>query len=422
MDTRRRAPGPGKLTPDVQAPAALAGVMSQTGGSRAEREVLARHVADALHANLARGFLESEEHLRQIAETLDHIVFLTDPELTRIAFVNAAYETIWGRPREELYRDSLSFMQGVHPEDRERLLEVLTARPGAGYETEFRVVRPDGELRWIWVRGFPVHGPDGAITSIAGIAEDATDRKRVQASHEQLVRGFTHDMKNPLGAADGHLALLLEGICGALTPEQAESIVRARKGIHDAIDLVGQMLDIERAQTGTIDLHRSRFDLADLLRELVQEYEPVAGARRMHLTLDLPGEDPTELMVYSDPTRVRQIVGNLVSNALKYTQEGGSCSVRARLVEATDAPPLGPWVEIAVADDGPGIPAEKQHLLFREFTRFSPGSADGSGIGLAISHQLSRALEARLTFQSTVGVGSTFTLWLPKDRRAAAAA
>lgn len=410
MDTRRRAPGPGKLTPDVPVPA-------DHSGTIAEREKLARRVADALHANVARGYPEREEYLRQIAETLDHVVFLTDPGLTAVAFVNAAYETIWGRAREELYRDALAFMQGVHPDDRDRLLEVLTARPGSGYETEFRVVRPDGELRWIWVRGFPVHGPDGAITSIAGIAEDTTDRKRVQASHERLVRGFTHDVKNPLGAADGHLALLLEGIYGKLTPEQAESITRARRAIRGAIDLVGQMLDIERAQTGTIDLHRSRFDLADLLRELVHEYEPVAGARRMHLTLDLPAEDPTELMVYSDPTRVRQIVGNLVSNALKYTQEGGSCSVRARLVEATDAPPLGPWVEIAVADDGPGIPAEKQHLLFREFTRFSPESADGSGIGLAISHQLARALEARLTFQSTTGVGSIFTLSLPKDRR-----
>lgn len=417
MDTRRRAPGLGKLTPDVHVPAALAGAMSQNGGSRAEREELARNVADALQANLARGYLESEEYLRQIAETLDDIVFLTDPGLTAVVFVNAAYETIWGRPRAELYRDSRSFVQGVHPDDRERVVEVLTARPGTGYEIEFRIVRPDGELRWIWVRGFPVRGPDGSITSIAGIAEDTTDRKRIQASHEQLVRGFTHDVKNPLGAADGHLALLLEGIYGELTPEQAETITRARKGIHGAIDLVGQMLDIERAQTGTIELHRSRFDLGDLLRELVQEYQPVAGARRMHLTLDLPAEDPSEIMVYSDPTRVRQIVGNLVSNALKYTQEGGSCSVRARLVDATDAPPLGPWIEIAVADDGPGIPAEKQHLLFREFTRFSPESADGSGIGLAISHQLARALEARLTFQSTVGVGSTFTLWLPKDRR-----
>ncbi|HET9454018.1 MAG TPA: PAS domain-containing sensor histidine kinase [Gemmatimonadaceae bacterium] len=376
-------------------------------------------MADALQANLARGYLESEVHLRHIAETLDHIVFLTDPALTRIVFVNAAYETIWGRTRDELYRDSLAFLQGVHPDDRERLMHVLTARPGAGYETEFRVVRPDGELRWIWVRGFPVHGGDGTITYIAGIAEDTTDRKRVQESREQLVRGFTHDVKNPLGAADGHLALLLEGVYGPLTPEQADSITRARKGIHSAVDLIGQMLDIERAQTGTIDLHRSRFDLGDVLRELVQEYQPVAGARRMHLALDLPAEDPLELLVYSDPTRVRQIVGNLISNALKYTQEGGSCSVRARLVESTDELPFGPWVEVAVADDGPGIPADKQHLLFREFTRFSPVSADGSGIGLAISHQLARALDARLTFQSTVGVGSTFTLSLPKDRRTA---
>lgn len=418
MDTLRRGPESGTLATGVPEPADSS-VMTMAGSASRgleERAALSREVADALQANLSRGLLESEDQLRQIAEQLDHIVFLTDAGLTEIPFVNAAYERIWGRPREELYRDPMAFMQGVHPDDRERLREVLTAHPGSAYDTEFRVLRPDGEQRWLWVRGFPVREPDGGIKCIAGIAEDTTDRKRVLASHEQLVRGFTHDVKNPLGAADGHLALMLEGIHGPLTAAQTESITRARQLIRVALDLVGQLLDIERAQTGNIELHRSSFDLGAVLRNLLHEYQPVAAARRMQLSLALPPDE--SLVVYSDPTRVRQIVGNLVSNALKYTQEGGRCEVRASPLAACDAPPSGPWIAIVVTDNGPGIPPEKQHLLFREFTRFSPGSADGSGIGLAISQQLARALEARLTFESTVGVGSTFTLWLPRDRRA----
>lgn len=397
MDTRRRAPGPGTFAPGAAV--------------RFEAEP---------PASLVQGLFQSDQYLRQIVETLDHTVFLTDAGLTSVAFINAAYDRIWGRPRAELFDDPMAFMEGVHPDDRERLRKVLTSSPGSGYETEFRVVRPDGELRWVLTRGFPVRDADGTIAWIAGIAEDTTDHKRVLESHEQLVRGFTHDLKNPLGSADGHLALLLEGVYGALTSAQAESIGRARRSIRTALDLVAQLLDIERARSGTIDLHRSSFDLGDVLRDLIHEYQPVAGVKGIELSLTLPTVDPASLMVYSDSTRVRQIVGNLVSNAVKYTQPGGSCSVHARFVEATGAPPFGPWLAIAVSDNGPGIPLEKQHLLFREFTRFSPNAADGSGIGLAISQQLARALDARLTFESQPGVGSTFTCWLPKDRRAPA--
>jgi PAS domain S-box-containing protein len=420
MDTRRRAPGFGMLTPGVHEAESIpgSGPLHQTASAPVwDRDALARRAGDALEANLARGFLLGEERFRQISETLQDVVFLTDTELTAILFVNAAYEEIWGRPREELYRDPMAFMQGVHPDDRARVMAALTSRPGSAYDVDYRVVRPDGDQRWVRTRGFPVRHSDGTITGIAGITEDTTTRARVRASHEQLMRGFTHDVKNPLGAADGRLALLAEGIYGALSPVQAECIAAARRSIRTALDLVGQMLDIERAQTGTIDLHLTSFDLGLVLRDLIDEYAPVAGGKQLALSLHIPTDGPEALVVYSDPTRVRQVVGNLVSNAVKYTQAGGSCSVEARLVGATSAPPQGPWIAVVVTDNGPGIPPEKQHLLFREFTRFSPDAASGSGIGLAISQQLARALDARISFESTPGAGSTFTFWLPKDRR-----
>ena len=369
-------------------------------------------------SNAHSRFLESEERFRQIAEALHHIVYLADADLTAIHFVNKAYEEIWGRPSAELYQDPRAFLQGVHPDDRDRVLHVLTKRPGASYDLEFRIVRPDGELRWVWTRGFPVRDADGTITRIAGIAEDTTDRKRILASHERLIRGFTHDVKNPLGAADGYLSLLEEGVFGELALPQADAVGRARRSIRIALDLVGQMLEIERAQTGTLDLHRDSFDLGQVLRDLLDEYRSAADAKQLGVSLELPHQDAQALVIYSDPTRVRQIVGNLVSNAVKYTQVGGCFSVEARFAEEGEAPARGRWLAVVVRDNGPGIPLEKQHLLFREFSRFSPGAADGSGIGLAISQQLARALDGRITFESAQGAGSTFILWLPTDRRA----
>ena len=402
MVTRRRASGSGKLEPS----------------DARTRSGLAREIAQALNANLDRGFLESEERFRQMADTLHDIVFLTSSDLGAIQFVNAAYEEIWGTARAALYQNPLAFLDGVHPDDRQRVRDALTGHPGMAYDVEFRVVRPDGELRSVRARGFPVHEATGEITRMAGIAEDMTDHRRIMASHEQLIRGFTHDLKNPLGAADGHLSLLEDGVLGELTPVQVASIGRTRRSIRIALDLVVQLLDIERAQTGTLDLRRESFDLAVAIRDLVEESRAGASAKQLTLTLERAPPDAEALVVYSDPTRVRQIVTNLLSNAVKYTQPGGRCTVGARFVEGPDAPEPGRWVAIVVADNGPGVPIEKQHLLFREFARFSPNSAEGAGIGLAISQQLARALGGRIVFESIPGAGSTFTLWLPKDRRA----
>ena len=422
MVTRRRAPGTGELGSNVRAFEPLTGPTApsapaddaQQRADRARQVVkdLALQIVQTLDASLERGLL-SEERFRQIAETLDDVVFLTSADLGEIQFVSIAYEKIWGRSRSELYRNPLAFLDAVHPDDRERVREAVTGHPGTAYDVEFRVIRPGGEVRWVWTRGFPVATAGGDITRIAGIAEDITDRKRVVASHEQLIRGFTHDVKNPLGAADGYLSLLQDGILGDLSTMQRDSVDHARRSIHTAIDLVVQLLDIERAQTGTLELQRESFDVAVTVRELVEEHRAAANAKQITITLELTTPDRSSLLVYSDRTRVRQIVANLLSNAVKYTQAGGHCSVGVRSVqEASYAP--SKWIVVTVADDGPGIPADKQHLVFREFTRFSPASAEGSGIGLAISQRLAHALDANITFESTPGSGSTFTLWLPR--------
>ena len=126
-------------------------------------------------------------------------------------------------------------------------------------------------------------------------------------------------------------------------------------------------------------------------------------------------ESRVSLVIESDAARVRQILANLVSNAVKYTQPTGRIFVAARVALAGEMSWRGRWVAVTVTDNGPGIQWEKQALVFREFARFDPGAAAGSGIGLAISRRLARALGGDITFTSAPGVGSTFTLWLPFD-------
>jgi PAS domain S-box-containing protein len=358
----------------------------------------------------------SEELLREIAEALHDVVLLSDENRTQLFFVNAAYEQIWGRSREELYTNPLALLEGVHPEDRERVRDAMVSHSRGEYDVEFRVVRPDGGQRWVWSRGFPVRSASGEIYRSASITEDITDRKQVIESHEQLIRGFTHDVKNPLGAADGYLSLLELGVGGEMSATQTETVGRARRSIRTALDLVSQLLEIERAEAGQLNIERGRMDLGVTTREIVEEFRFAANAKRISLApLVLGNEGNDSLVIESDRARVRQILANLISNAVKYTQPDGSIEVRAHLVNDGEGPRRGRWVAISVADNGPGIPLEKQNLIFREFTRFDPGAAEGSGIGLAISQRLARALGAVITCKSTPGMGSTFTLWLPSD-------
>ncbi len=379
-------------------------------------EGVGQQIVSALRANLERGFFESEERFQQITEALHDVVALSDEQYTRLYFVNAAYEQIWGRPRQDLYANPLAFLDGVHVDDRERVRAAIVGASGAEYDVEFRVVRPDGELRWVWSRGFPVRDESGAIFRVASITEDITDRRRVVESHERLIRGFTHDVKNPLGAADGYMSLLEIGVFGELTATQLESVGNARRSIHTALDLVGQLLDIERAEAGQVQFERERVDIGAVTGDIVEEFRATADAKRLSLALLIPerGENDT-LVVESDRARLRQILANLISNAVKYTQPNGSIVVTARVATDGEAPRDGRWVAIGVADNGPGIPLEKQNLIFREFTRFNPRAAEGSGIGLAISQRLAHMLGATITFKSVVGEGSTFTLWLPSD-------
>ena len=244
--------------------------------------------------------------------------------------------------------------------------------------------------------------------------EARTELERVTGSRERLLRGFTHDIKNPLGAADGFLVLVQERVYGELPPKVADAIRRVRKSIGQALELIGRLLDIARAEAGQLEIRPTRVDVGELVREIAEAFGAQAAAKQITLTASPPSEP---FHVQTDATRVRQVVGNLVSNAVKYTPAGGHVAVSAGLVAQEEL--SGRQVAlIRVTDDGPGISAEKQPLLFREFTRFDPQAAEGAGVGLAISQKIAEALGGAILVESSEK-GSTFTLRLPLgDRRA----
>lgn len=233
--------------------------------------------------------------------------------------------------------------------------------------------------------------------------------ERLMSSRQRLMRGFSHDVKNPLGAADGYADLLSAGIYGPLTVEQREKIQRIRRSIHSALDLIGDLQELARAETGNVALRRQAVDLGDLARATGDEYRGAANASGLSLTVDVADD---VLAVETDGARVRQIVSNLVSNAIKYTK-AGSVVLRVREYPAETLEGARSWVHFDVIDTGLGIPADKRDIIFEEFSRLGATDRAGAGLGLAISKRLAEALGGQITVESKVGCGSTFTLRLP---------
>ncbi len=245
-----------------------------------------------------------------------------------------------------------------------------------------------------------------------------TELVRVMESRSKLMRGFSHDVKNPLGAADGHLQLLEGGTLGPLQAHQMRSVHRARAAVADALRLIDDLLDLARAETGDIRIERQPMDLAAVVRQLTEEYRVQAEGRGLTLAVRLQG---AARVIRSDPGRIRQVLSNLLSNAVKYTRDGGITVVVDRECNETDSPPAegAPWVAVHVRDTGPGISEDHQERMFEEFQRLDSAPLQkGAGIGLAISRRLAAALGGRLTVQSRPGEGATFTLWLPGGENA----
>ena len=251
-----------------------------------------------------------------------------------------------------------------------------------------------------------------AFRKVSLLDDSEKKREELQAlmvSRARLMRGFTHDLKNPIGAADGHAALLIDGMLGTLTEKQQNSVTRIRAALKSAIDLINDLVELARAESGQIKFRRVALDVREVAREMVEQYRPAAEQAGLTIAGTLDRCD----IVPADVDRVRQILGNLLSNAVKYTPSGGTVAVKTAMSRSDNVLNGVDCVVIEVADTGIGIPEDKVEVLFREFERIDPTVKPGVGLGLAISRRIARLMGGEITVSTSRGEGSLFTLWLP---------
>jgi len=230
--------------------------------------------------------------------------------------------------------------------------------------------------------------------------------KRSTLARDRFFSAMSHDLRTPIAAIVGYSELLADGIVGDLSTKQQEMVERIAQVAAHLSELVNDILDLAKLDAGRVELHPEPTLLGDMVREAMLAVEPQARAKSLPLLLDLDAAGGETVVV--DPVRVRQILVNLLANAVKFTERG-----EVRVEAGLDG--VRSW--ITVTDTGPGLPPGSEEAVFEEFLQIASGSGSksepGSGLGLAVSRRLARAMGGDLEVESRSGRGSAFTLYLP---------
>jgi len=364
---------------------------------------------------------EKEDRFRELAELLPEVVFELD-RYGQIRFVNRQAARLTGYPRERV-ESGVNAVDMFIPEDRERiqrnLLCIMQGIPTGS--REYTLQCRDGRTIPVLARSSPIIR-DGQPVGVRGILFDISDRKHREEELRQakdaaedsnrakseFLANMSHEIRTPMNAVIGLSGLLLNT---DLTAEQASFVKMIEDSGEALLSIINDILDFSRIEAGQLELEQVALDLIDLVEETVAPF--TVQAREKHLELILRLAPTLPRRVVGDPGRIRQVMTNLINNAIKFTQKG-------YIFIDVDADPMR--LLISVSDTGEGIPAEKLPQIFDKFTQADASTTrryGGTGLGLAICHQLIRMMDGTIRVWSREGIGSTFSfdLQLPRVTR-----
>jgi PAS domain S-box-containing protein len=240
------------------------------------------------------------------------------------------------------------------------------------------------------------------------LRRQAIELEQASRLKSQFLANMSHEFRTPLNAILGYTHMLLQGVAGDLQPPVKRQLSRIDSNGRHLLQIINEILDITRIEAGKMPLQISEFDVNELVREVMAELDPVVSRSKLNV---VPSLNPAVPMVRSDRQKVKQIVVNLLSNALKFTHQG-SIEIQVECLEHERQ------VSIAVRDTGIGIAPENHEKVFEDFRQVDDSPSrqyGGTGLGLAICRRLAATLGGRITLTSNLGEGSTFTLVFPMD-------
>lgn len=325
-------------------------------------------------------------------------------------------ERLFGLESPKTTRSLDQLLALVHPDDRQEIMRRCERcrSDGEDFETEFRVVWPGGKVRWFYGRGKTII-EDGRPIYLTGACFDITKRKTTEMQREEALREndrrkdqflahMSHEIRSPMTSILAYADILLSHLQDA---DDIECVKIIKQGGNHLLELIGDILDLSKIGSGKLKINREIVSLPTLINEVHSLMEVRAKEKKLPLILRYEGEIPEN--IETDRTRLRQILFNLVSNAIKFTAEG-KVEIMARVLPNDSA------LEVEVTDTGIGISREQQEKLFQPFMQANSATTrgqEGTGLGLAITKQLVSMLGGEIAFESVPNRGSTFRIKMP---------
>lgn len=383
-------------------------------------------VADQVAASVERQRLmdalrEGEEKFREVVENIQEVFWVYDLAARQVIYASPAFERIWGVPSSTLKSSSEAWADTIHEEDRDRVREAFSAGLISGnYDETYRIVRPDGMVRWVRDRGFPVRAPGRSLLRLVGVAEDITEQKELEDKFLRaqrmeaigtLASGVAHDLNNILAPI-----LMVSGLLRSrLSAEEDQKLLSMVEQVSlRGAGIVSQLLTFSRGADG----EKSELQAEHIVKEvahLLTETLPRNIRLRREIAPDLPA-------ITANLTQIHQVLMNLCVNARDAMPQGGELILRLR--QSAVCPEMaathehvkpGNFVVISVQDTGDGIPPEIRHRIFDPFfTTKEVGK--GTGLGLSTVLGIVRSHGGFIEFESEMGQGTRFDIYLPARR------
>jgi two-component system sensor histidine kinase/response regulator len=370
--------------------------------------------------------------LRTVVDNIPDSIFAKDSE-GRYLLVNKAFAKLHGLESPEQLLGKSAF--DLFPKERAAALhaaDLEVMRAAKPLEAERSVVDAEGNVHWILMSKVPLTNEHEEIVGTVGVNRDITQAKRSEAELRQskeaaeaanrakseFLANMSHEIRTPMNGIIGMTDLALET---ELTPEQQEYLSMVKTSADSLLTVINDILDFSKMEAGKLELDRSTFNLHESMEETTRTFGIRAGEKGLELVCDIRSDVPQ--MVLGDPKRVRQVIVNLLGNAIKFT-ERGEVVLHVEMKQAQDRHVL---LHFAIRDTGIGIAEDKQKLIFEAFAQAdnSPSrNYGGTGLGLTISSRLVEMMGGRIWLESKPGQGSTFHFTvtfelpqLPMERR-----
>jgi PAS domain S-box-containing protein len=329
--------------------------------------------------------------------------------------VNKAWEGILGYSTADL--EKRQFLEFVHPDDMQATLDSMTELSEQHPILNFtnRYLTKDGDYRFIEWRSSPsgnlIYAAARDITERIK-AEEETKKAQKEAEQANLAKSeflsrMSHELRTPMNAILG-FAQLLE--MGQLNPSQRKGVDHILRGGKHLLDLINEVLDISRIESGRISLSTEPVRLQEVLEEMIDTIAPLAEKRKVKVNLiDCPSNHS---FVKADRQRLKQVLLNLINNSIKYNRSNGTVTISTKTINEYDKPEV---IRVSISDTGPGINPDDLKKLFKPFERIGAEQTDieGSGLGLAVVKKFVEAMNGKVGVESEVGSGSTFWIELP---------